>query len=421
MTTNDGTVGRYLGWFLVALSLGSGVIHFAVAGEHFDVTWYHGTFFAVVAWLQLVWAAALIVRPTRQLLALGALGNFAIIVVWFVSRMWGLPVGPEAGHPEPVALADALATGMEAAIVLLSLAVLLRPAVAQRTVRPRLGLAALGASGVALATVSTMALSPSFASDHHHGEAAHSHGTGEEAAAHSQDAGEAAGAHSHDAATGGHQEGHTDVVITADGSSPCEQSGVANEGNSGHGHRGPVADVPMDPATRDEFRAQTAAANAAVARYPTVADAEAAGYTRITPYVPCIAAHYIKQSALLNPFDPNEPEILLMDGTNPDSHIVGLSYLVLGDPDQPPAGFAGDIDTWHVHETLCVGRAGVVGDESTTEEQCEERGGRVIPLGNLWMAHMWNAAGWPSVWGLFSSENPELGGTIGDINGTPGG
>jgi hypothetical protein len=371
MTTNDGTVGRYLGWFLVALSLGSGVIHFAVAGEHFDVTWYHGTFFAVVAWLQLVWAAALIVRPTRQLLALGALGNFAIIVVWFVSRMWGLPVGPEAGHPEPVAL-------------------------------------------------STMALSPSFASDHHHGEAAHSHGTGEEAA-HSHDAGEAAGAPSHDAATGGHQEGHTDVVITADGSSPCEQSGVANEGNSGHGHRGPVADVPMDPATRDEFRAQTAAANAAVARYPTVADAEAAGYTRITPYVPCIAAHYIKQSALLNPFDPNEPEILLMDGTNPDSHIVGLSYLVLGDPDQPPAGFAGDIDTWHVHETLCVGRAGVVGDESTTEEQCEERGGRVIPLGNLWMAHMWNAAGWPSVWGLFSSENPELGGTIGDINGTPGG
>jgi hypothetical protein len=35
------------------------------------------------------------------------------------------------------------------------------------------------------------------------------------------------------------------------------------------------------------------------------------------------------------------------------------------------------------------------------------------------MAHMWPVAGWESRWGLFSSEHPDLGGTIGDINGEP--
>src|SRR5256885_1554922 len=49
MTTNERTVGRYLRWLLAALSLGAGVIHFAVSGEHYDVSWAHGTFFAVVA------------------------------------------------------------------------------------------------------------------------------------------------------------------------------------------------------------------------------------------------------------------------------------------------------------------------------------------------------------------------------------
>jgi hypothetical protein len=35
------------------------------------------------------------------------------------------------------------------------------------------------------------------------------------------------------------------------------------------------------------------------------------------------------------------------------------------------------------------------------------------------MMHMWNVAGWDSRWGLFSSEHPDLGGRIGDINGEP--
>jgi hypothetical protein len=414
MTTNDGTVGRYLGWFLVALSLGAGAIHVAFTGTYFDVGFAQGLFFAVVAWAQVAWAAAIIVRPTRNLLVLGAIGNTAVLGVWFVSRVWGIPIGPDAWTPEPVAFADALCSAFEAMIVLLSVGILVRPALAQRSIKPRLGFSGVGLSAVAIGVVSTVALSPSFASGHTPGTAGNSQGTAtvEAAAGH---------VHAHTGAgAGGHTEGHTDVVIAADGTSNCEQSGYGNGGNSGHGHRGPVAPVAMSPATRDKFRKQMTASDEVVAKYPTAADAEAAGYHAITPYVPCIAAHFLKQSALGNGFDPTEPEILLYDGTDPKSHIVGLSYLVFGDEDKAPTGFAGEMDHWHVHRQLCIGRGiGVLGDENTTAADCEARGGRVVPLTNLWMTHEWNAPGWDSYWGLFSSENPWLGGRIGDINGKP--
>nr|MBA2327249.1 hypothetical protein [Actinomycetota bacterium] len=213
--------------------------------------------------------------------------------------------------------------------------------------------------------------------------------------------------------------GHTNNVVSADGTSACEQAGVANEGNSGHGERGPVPFTPMDAATRAAYQQEVAVATGVVQRYPTVADAEAAGYSRVTPYVPCIAAHYLKSAAFTNGFDPNEPEIMLFEGTEPTSKVVGLSYLQFADPKVAPEGFTGPNDPWHVHSQLCIGGGGVLGDENTTKEQCEERGGKVIPLDNLWMNHMWPVAGWESRWGLFSSEHPDLGGRIGDINGEP--
>jgi hypothetical protein len=412
MTTSDGTVGRYLHWLLVALSLGAGVIHFAVSGGHFDVGWAHGTFFAVVAWLQLGSAVAIMVRPARWLLALAAAGNSVVIATWAMSRIWGVPVGPDAWTPEPVSLADGLATGFEVGIVAVSLAVLARPALAQRSIRPSLGVACIGVSALAMAVVSTVALAPAFASDHH--------GGGDEAAAHEHaDETDASHDNGHEVAGGEateQVEGHTNAVISADGSSACEQAGVSNEGNSGHGHRGPVPHEPLDAETRATFASQVEQSNAVVAKYPTVSAAEAGGWHRITPYVPCIAAHYINSGLLDGTFDPAAPEILLFDGTDPDSHIVGLSYLVFTDPETPPPGFAGDNDPWHVHRQLCIGAGGVVGDENATQEECEQRGGRIIPLNNLWMMHMWNVAGWDSRWGLFSSEHPDLGGAVGDIS-----
>src|SRR2546429_7861696 len=175
MTTNERTLGRYLRWLLAALSVGAAFIHFAVSGGHYDVSWMPGTFFAVVAWLQMAFAVGVILRPTRRLLTAGVLLNAGIIGVWAVSRIWGVPVGPDAWTPEAVTLADSLSSGFEAGIVVLSLAVLVRPALAQQSIRPSFAIGGLGVTGLAAAGVSTISLTPPFAPGHPRGSQAARH------------------------------------------------------------------------------------------------------------------------------------------------------------------------------------------------------------------------------------------------------
>jgi Domain of unknown function (DUF202) len=411
MTTNERTVGRYLRWVLAALSLGAGVIHFAVSGEHYNLSLLHGTFFAVTAWLQLSYAVAVIIRPNKLLLQAGVLLNAGIVGVWVMSRVWGVPIGPEAWTPEAVGLADLLSTGFEVGIVALSLGVLVRPALAQQRLRPTFAYPVVGAAALGVAVVSSMAVAPAFASGHHHGDTVAADGH----------------THSHSAAAGGHT--HPAIVSNAPrGDTPCEQSGPpASAGQissaGGHGHRGPTQWTPIvDRATRDQLGQQLEIAHQITLQYPTVADAEAAGYNMVTGYVPCIGAHYIKASNMIGGFDPAKPSMLLYDGTNPDSKMVGLSYSVLGDPNTPPEGFAGPNDPWHKHDSnggLCMKGGVVVGAESTSDAECAARGGKKTALHNLWMMHAWTADAWPSSWGLFSAENPELGGKIGDVNAAP--
>ena len=83
-----------------------------------------------------------------------------------------------------------------------------------------------------------------------------------------------------------------------------------------------------------------------------------------------------------------------------------------------PEGFAGPIDRWHTHKELCMAKDAtvVVGPGTTTVAGCERRGGRMTNLEHLWNLHMWNVLGWENPPGLFSSEHPELGGSVGDID-----
>ena len=91
---------------------------------------------------------------------------------------------------------------------------------------------------------------------------------------------------------------------------------------------------------------QQMTAAARVARYPFVKDAMAVGYGRSLPYTPCIGAHDTN-AAFMEKFDPANPSELLYDGTDPDSRIVGLSYLNYADVE--PSFFAGPNDHWHAH------------------------------------------------------------------------
>jgi hypothetical protein len=102
---------------LALLSLSAAAIHFAVIGEHFDEWFLAGVFFSVIAWLQALWSAGVLVWPSRSLLIAGAVGNLVIAVIWTFSRTTGLPIGPDAGTPEAVGFADVLSTALELLIV----------------------------------------------------------------------------------------------------------------------------------------------------------------------------------------------------------------------------------------------------------------------------------------------------------------
>ena len=204
------------------------------------------------------------------------------------------------------------------------------------------------------------------------------------------------------------------------GNTPCEKSGPpASEGQvldgSGHFHRGPFPQIAIDEATRMTLEAQQAQARAVAVKYPTVASAVAAGYAQSTVYVPCIGAHYTNVG-LAGAFNPAAPSELLYDGTNPASHIVGLSYLVYH-PGGAPAGFAGPNDHWHQHTFnggLCMGAGGlIIGAETESKADCEKAGGHKIALTDIWMLHDWIVPGWECSWGVFASECPELGGKVG--------
>jgi hypothetical protein len=383
MTTNERTLGRYLRWLLAALSLGAGVIHFAVSGEHYDLSWTHGAFFAAVAWLQLSFAIGVVLRPARRLLTAGVLLNTGILGVWVVSRVWGAPFGSNPWVPEDIGWADALSTGFELGVVLLALAVLVRPAVAQHELRPSFALPVVGMAGLGVAVVASLAFTPAFASSHDHQEATGGDGKNK-------------------AATAGHT--HGPVAINGQKVKGAKAEDVAAEEQ---------ANKPLDPATRAAVKAQLTEARDFALRYPTVADATAGGYRLAGGFAPGSGAHYISYGGMTGQgaFDPAKPLALIYDGTSPTSQVIGLMYYGLGD--SAPEGFAGPNDHWHRHSNVCIkfGPSGIdvpfPADVDVTEAQCQQVQGSYLTITG-YMVHAWVVPSWESPQGVFSHENPDV-------------
>jgi len=134
---------------LASLSVGAAAIHFAVIFEHFAEYALYGVFFLVIAWAQMIWAAVVLRRPSRLWLWLGLAGNALVIAVYVASRTAGLPIGPDAGRPEPAGGLDVVSTVLELALVAGCAALLWRPSLADRPVR-RMGPFARAASVAAV-------------------------------------------------------------------------------------------------------------------------------------------------------------------------------------------------------------------------------------------------------------------------------
>ncbi len=372
-------------WLAAILSLTASAVHFGYAPHHLSDDWAHGWFFMVIAAYQCLFAVLIVARPRRWVWASAIVVNTGIIVTWLVSRTVGLPFGPEALRSESFSAPDIVNSVIGGVIIVLSIIALSFPTVLQRQSRDRVSLRfAAFAIGTVAVVLGALMLTPSYTSAH-----------------------EAAG----------HAHGET---TTIDGTTPCELSGPpASPGQvsmdaEGHSHRGPSPQVALTQTERDQLQSQQELARTVVLKYPTVADAESAGYRKSTTYIPCIGAHYTNMRLALG-FDPARPSELLFDGTAPASKIVGLSYLVfhLGGA---PEGFAGGNDVWHQHNSnggLCQKNGLVIGGEAMSETDCKALGGRKIALENIWMLHNWIVPGWECSWGVFAGECPELGGRTG--------
>ena len=187
--------------------------------------------------------------------------------------------------------------------------------------------------------------------------------------------------------------------------------------SNGHHHR-MVDEQQLTPAERAILTHQIEGTIATAKRFPTVADALAAGYKRTGPYMPGIGAHFIHLTGQgLNPdgvmddADLADPLAIIYAGTDPTSPIAGFMYYSTSAKE--PVGFAGGNDVWHYHADLCL-KFGPNGidvpyglDNSATKKQCNSVGGKIMKQ-TSWMVHVWSVPGWESRQGLFGEVNPAL-------------
>ncbi len=380
-------------WLAAVLSLTVGAVHFGYAPHHLADDWAHGWVFLAIAAYQCSFALLIVARPRRWVWASAIVVNVAILATWVVLATVGLPFGPEALQTESFSTPSNISSVIEGIIIVLAIVALAFPALLQRPSRERISLrfAALAIGTVAVVLGAIM-LTPNYTAAHE------SAGNGHETAGNA----------------------HGDATEVSSTLSPCELSGppaspgqVATDAE-GHSRRGSTPQVELTRDERVTLTAQQDLARSVVTKFPTVADALAGGYQKSTAYIPCIGAHYTNARLVIS-FDPAKPSELLFDGTNPDSKLVGLSYLVFH-LNGTPEGFAGANDVWHQHNSnggLCSKGGLVVGGEAMSAEDCAAIGGRKSANKNIWMMHDWIVPGWECSWGVFAGECPELGGRTG--------
>jgi hypothetical protein len=181
---------------------------------------------------------------------------------------------------------------------------------------------------------------------------------------------------------------------------------LANGEQHTHGFTQPVA-----KADRVLLAHQMELARQTALRYPTVADAEAAGMHRAGPFSPGLGAHYINYAGAGGSPDGRmtddaigKPLAWIYDGTHPDSRVAGLFYMT---PVKNPVGFAGPNDVWHVHHDVCI-KASPTGidsplgaDHGATKAQCDAVGGSLLKQ-TQYLLHVWVVPGYESPEGVYS-------------------
>jgi len=163
-------------------------------------------------------------------------------------------------------------------------------------------------------------------------------------------------------------------------------------------------------------------------QWPTLGDAEDAGFTMSVEYIEGMGTHHVilnnfsmtnSEFDADNPefpgtriddvFDYQRPEFLMYGGEERDSILVGFAWFVHAPSDSPPEGFTGDNDWWHRHESLCIRPDDfLLRGADLDQEICESREGVNVNLEEYWMVHAWIVRPWLTYDDVFTNHHPCL-------------
>ncbi len=132
------------------LTLGVAAIHFAAAAGHWAEYLPYGIFFIGLGVAQVGLAVAVVVAPSPRLFLAAAGGTAAVVGLWFMSRITGLPIAPDPWRPEIPGMLDMFATLTEIISVVLFLLLVRTPRKPKTRGRVRVALSTLPAVPLAV-------------------------------------------------------------------------------------------------------------------------------------------------------------------------------------------------------------------------------------------------------------------------------
>lgn len=102
-----------------ALSAAAALIHLWAVPGHLVEWWGYGAFFIAVALSQVLFGVALLRWRSPAIFLAGIAGNLSVVLLYVMSRVAGMPLGPHAGKLERAGALDMAATVSEVAVVVL--------------------------------------------------------------------------------------------------------------------------------------------------------------------------------------------------------------------------------------------------------------------------------------------------------------
>jgi hypothetical protein len=284
-------------------SLAAGAIHAAAIGAHSELPDVQKVFMASAAF-QLGWGALALTRPHRALIALGVLGNLALLAGWFIVMNGGVAFVEGMDTDMSPSKADSMAAALAAVAAVSGAVAITLPALGARLDGAAVLMAGaacvgLGISGMAAAAV---------ADDHDHG--------------------------------GGAGDGHAAVEARPyDPALPIDLGGVPGV-------------TPAQQAAAENLVSATLLALPHWADYRT---AEAEGFRSIGDGASGVE-HFVNWNFAAddNILDPYHPESLMYSTLGGERRLVAAMYMAKPGTtlDNVPE-LGGALTQWHIHNDLC--------------------------------------------------------------------